>query len=845
MDTVKKLIGRHLSDEYMEKELWRKYNLGCDKYDQKRYDQAERYFRFVVQESERVYEADHDITIESKYRLGRTVHFQRKYDEAEKLLRQAAQAQERSLGPGHKDTIYSQYWLGITLFRQRKYSEAENLLRELVLVGGRSLEPNHEIILEGQYRLGSVLSRQGKHIEAENLLRQVVRVWEESLEPIHEDIVLGNYWLARALFDQGKYNEAENQLRKLIQVGERSLEPNDTIILQAKYWLARALSCQGKYSEAENLLRQVVRIWKKSFGPNHEETLCGQYWLGCTLSGQGKFYEAEKIFRWIMQGKGKTDHKFMHKAKYQLARIYFEQGKHVESEDLLRQVPRSSRRPSGLDDNEFQEFQESLDRKGEAMRISRNDLSDTFQRMGWRDAVDDGHEEALESLASPRESHQEVRPLSPTVATTKQAQKSRLESYFPPGRQDTILYSDSTIREIQVLLGRIDIKWSRVPRIYIILRITGYLNLLDSLIDVGFSDYWLPVTEQGLPDCLQPSARAKFVRAQKLILTKSLDLERGQNGQHCYFEQGESLPFDYQGRLGSGGFGQVDKIISHTSFKEYALKRVRRNIAFGGRQRSAIMQFIGEIEILKRLKHQHVAEYVGSYTDTKHIGLVMSPVADMNLMDYIGCVSTSNCRELRTFFGCLARALEFLHAENIRHKDIKPNNILVNHGNVLFTDFGLSLDFGDADGSTTTGIPNGMSPRYCAPEVAERDSRNTKSDIWSLGVVFMEMTVVLKGKSIQDMDGFFEGHGSERKYIRTNLAAFKEFTAELEDIGELSDNKALHWAAQMLVVEQRERPTASELVTSITSPGEEGEASQFCGICCVSAEEDEFSDFSD
>ncbi|KAF2198638.1 kinase-like protein, partial [Delitschia confertaspora ATCC 74209] len=117
---------------------------------------------------------------------------------------------------------------------------------------------------------------------------------------------------------------------------------------------------------------------------------------------------------------------------------------------------------------------------------------------------------------------------------------------------------------------------------------------------------------------------------------------------------------------------------------------------------------------------------------------------------------------LRTFFGCLARALEFLHEQKVRHKDIKPHNILIDRGNVLFTDFGLSLDFTGADGSTTMSMVNGMTPRYCAPEVSQYERRNTQSDIWSLGVIFMEMIVVLKGKKIQDMDEFLRQRGSQQ-----------------------------------------------------------------------------------
>ena len=405
-------------------------------------------------------------------------------------------------------------------------------------------------------------------------------------------------------------------------------------------------------------------------------------------------------------------------------------------------------------------------------------------------------------------------------------------------RQDP--YTDAEINDVSSLLKHSNPQWSRVPRTYIVLRTIGCLDLIQNIIDLGFSDFWFPVTERSLPRCLSPSVRAAFVNAQQLVLTKSMDLEKGRNGKHCHFKKGEPLPFEPKGILGNGGFGQVDKVLSTISLKEYARKRVSRSEAFRGPGKEHMKQFIEEIQLLKRLKHHHVVEFVGSYTDTRYIGLIMSPVAEMDLNAYLKRCTTPNQPELRTFFGCLATALEFLHENKIRHKDIKPGNILVDRGNVLFADFGLSLDFTDASGSTTTSMTNGMTPRYCAPEVAQSEPRNTKSDLWSLGVVFIEMAVVLKGMTVQDMDEFFRQHGSQQTYIRTNMAALPQFVSVVKGIGQPSDNVVFSWIQQMLLAEQQSRLDASSLVSSIL----ESKSMGFCGICCASTGE-ELSDWTD
>jgi hypothetical protein len=422
---------------------------------------------------------------------------------------------------------------------------------------------------------------------------------------------------------------------------------------------------------------------------------------------------------------------------------------------------------------------------------------------------------------------------------------SRLSDFFTDGSQRQTAYTDSEIQQVSLLLSQIDLQWSKVPRTYMVLRVIGCLDLLNSVIDLGVSDHWFPFTERSLPPCLWPSKRSQFVGAQNLVMTKSIDLEKGKNGQHCYFRQDEPLPLEMKGILGSGGFGQVDRVLSTISFREYALKRVSRSAVFSGRTKEdnrrraeCVKQFIAEIGALKRLRHRHVVEFVGSYTDAKYMGLIMSPIADMDLSAYLVAADKARYKELRTFFGCLARALAFLHEQSIRHKDIKPSNILVHGGNVLFTDFGLAFDFTDEEGSTTVSMVNGITPRYCAPEVADHQPRNTSSDIWSLGVVFLEMTAVLKGRTVAYMYEFLKAHGSGQAYVRTNPAGTDALVADLKETGNPADNAALGWVQDMVMLPRQLRPTAASLMTSITSAGQKGDRNEaFCGICCASPDD--------
>jgi serine/threonine protein kinase len=417
----------------------------------------------------------------------------------------------------------------------------------------------------------------------------------------------------------------------------------------------------------------------------------------------------------------------------------------------------------------------------------------------------------------------------------------RLGHYFLEGNEPRVEFSESEINDISKLLLRLNPSWSRIPRVYIVLRIIGCLHAMSIFIDAGFSDYNFPVTARSLPHNLSPKARSDFVKNQTVVMTKSLNLEKIEGGQHCFFRKNEYIPLRVEGLLGVGGFGQVDKVLSLISFKSYARKRVSRA---SDRNAAAQKAFIREIGILKRLKHDHIVEFVGSYTDHKYIAVLTEPIANMDFAKYLERADTTKHLELRTFFGCLSRALEFLHEQNIRHKDIKPQNILYEKDRrILLTDFGLSLDFTDDSRSTTMSMVNGMTPMYCAPEVAAEEPRGTSSDIYSLGIVFLEMIVVLKGHSVKYLQAYFETHGSKNRLIRENDEALNEFLAELGNTPVVSDNKVLMWVEKMLQNNPKIRPTAASLSTWCTLPDDNGKR-QFSGICCLSLEES-YSEVSD
>jgi serine/threonine protein kinase len=240
-----------------------------------------------------------------------------------------------------------------------------------------------------------------------------------------------------------------------------------------------------------------------------------------------------------------------------------------------------------------------------------------------------------------------------------------------------------------------------------------------------------------------------------------------------------------------------------------------------------------EIQILKRLNHHHTVRYMGSYTSPTVLGLIMTPIADLDLAQYLELANASDYVELRTFFGCLATGLDYLHQSMVRHKYIKSRNVRVHNGKVLFADFGLSLDFSEADGDTTVSMVNGMTPRYCAPEVADCLPRRKSADIWSLGVVFLEMTTILTGNDIDFMRNFFLTHGTEVDFVYKNIPGLSDHLAELRKLAPKQVDFPLQWIEGMLQVDPRDRPHAASLVDAILNARGDSGASDFCGMCCT------------
>ncbi|KAH7073443.1 Hsp70 protein-domain-containing protein [Paraphoma chrysanthemicola] len=443
-----------------------------------------------------------------------------------------------------------------------------------------------------------------------------------------------------------------------------------------------------------------------------------------------------------------------------------------------------------------------------------------------------------ESISSISSSRHMSRSSSPEISSAPtELVRTAVElnvAHSAPISMTTSLYKDEDFTQISTFLrncGHPD--WSRVPRIYTVLHLTGQVEAVADFLKHGMTDIWLPFTHNSLPSTISPTARAQFLQYQDRVLSKSLLFEKSPNEKHTHFAISEPLPFQVIGKLGAGAHSYVDKVVSQVSHREFARKLFRRH---RGIAKDAITSFLNELEVLKRVQHRHCVELMYSYTDTKYFALLMMPVADCNLSEYYELAQSSQDQRslLRSFIGCLAHALEYIHNSKIRHRDIKPQNILVKDENVLLTDFGIALDWENLSRSTTTA-DSGKTWVYAAPEVVRYEKRNSSADVWSLGCVFMEIVTVLKGETMASMRAFFYAKSRSHRYY-ANIASLGQWAKKLRKLGQAKNNIIFDWVRGMLDEDAEDRPTAATLYAHIMEACKTQNV-PFCGSCCAEGAE--------
>lgn len=192
-----------------------------------------------------------------------------------------------------------------------------------------------------------------------------------------------------------------------------------------------------------------------------------------------------------------------------------------------------------------------------------------------------------------------------------------------------------------------------------------------------------------------------------------------------------------EAKLGSGGMSTVYLAKDETLDRPVAVKLMHREIS---EQPDQLERFRQEAKSVAKLTHPNVVAVIDAGEDHGHPYIVFEYVRGETLKQRIAREGALPVQEALAYAIEVGRGLAVAHSRQMVHRDIKPQNVLIDEqGRAKLTDFGISRQL-EADGMTATGKVLGTTD-YVSPEQAMGRDVDQRSDIYSLGVVLYEMLV--------------------------------------------------------------------------------------------------------
>ena len=145
---------------------------------------------------------------------------------------------------------------------------------------------------------------------------------------------------------------------------------------------------------------------------------------------------------------------------------------------------------------------------------------------------------------------------------------------------------------------------------------------------------------------------------------------------------------------------------------------------------------VNEVLIMKETNHENIVHFRDCFLVNNDLWVVMELMEGGSLTDIVDAVELEE-DQIATICKETLLGLENLHSHNIIHRDIKSDNLLLtSDGHVKLTDFGFCAKLTQEQGKRATMVGT---PYWMAPEVVKQQAYDNKIDVWSLGIMTIEM----------------------------------------------------------------------------------------------------------
>lgn len=250
-------------------------------------------------------------------------------------------------------------------------------------------------------------------------------------------------------------------------------------------------------------------------------------------------------------------------------------------------------------------------------------------------------------------------------------------------------------------------------------------------------------------------------------------------------------PMVLLGDLGESPKAKVWECVAPPAIYETYKRRLAVKVLSCSALERPVTEALDEVRNMEDIEHCHIVSYVASYESAEKLGIIMYPPAKCNLNEYMrpvsqelaeisqiesgmprACLSPESRQKIKhlyRFFGCLSEAVRYLQATavGIKHKDIKPANIVVDHfDSPLLTDFGIAHRYASPEEVDTSGYTE-KTKKYACPEALDEENRNYSADIFSLGCVFLEIVTISLEVPLDDLYSYLTDTGNDTIYAMT------------------------------------------------------------------------------